>query len=215
MLSLSPMRSNVDRDILALTMQERDEVTSVVRWISDARTGDAKAAGRLYKHFRPTLLSYVKRRMGSRAQRWTDPEDIAQRVLIEVFRGLGSLPEDADEDDVWRRLFRTAAARITDEVRRHQKSAGESVVEVAVEAQSTASQTGTITRLDDRRWLHELIAHLPPDYRDVMQLCAVEGVSYDEAARRLGVNHWTVRKRFERARNSLIRRFQKQDSTHE
>ncbi|MDE2039604.1 MAG: RNA polymerase sigma factor [Elusimicrobia bacterium] len=49
------------------------------------------------------------------------------------------------------------------------------------------------------------IGNLTPKYRAVVQLCDMQGMSYDEAARRLGVPTGTVRSRLWRARAALRR----------
>jgi RNA polymerase sigma factor (sigma-70 family) len=51
--------------------------------------------------------------------------------------------------------------------------------------------------------IHEEIARLPESFRAPVVLCCIEGLSYDTAARRLGVTEPTLRGRLHRARKQL------------
>ena len=189
--------------------EERAE--SVEEWLQAARSGDSAARERLCAFLRPRLLEYVSRRSGPAVRRWTDPEDIAQKVLFELISGLDKFPPNADEDELFRRLFRTAESRIKDDARRNHAQAGESLApgsEIAPRGGEASS--GPVTRADDSRWLRELIRHLPDKYRDVVRLCALERRTFDEAAQELDLDVWAVRKRYERARNALIERSRKE-----
>jgi RNA polymerase sigma-70 factor (ECF subfamily) len=50
------------------------------------------------------------------------------------------------------------------------------------------------------------VAALPPMYREALQLCAVEGRTYEEVAQRTGVPVGTIRSRINRGRRYLRRR---------
>lgn len=144
--------------------------------------------------------------MGARVRRWADPEDIVQRALIETMRSLGALPEGAGEEELLRRLYRTASTRIVDTLRSHRREAGESMLPKGVlEPAAAASVEGPVTRQDERRWLRELISRLPDTYRETVRLCALEGLTFAEAAEHLGLSEPAVRKRYERARQVLAR----------
>ena len=54
--------------------------------------------------------------------------------------------------------------------------------------------------------IHEEIARLPKSFRAPLVLCCLEGLSYDLAARRLGVSEPTLRGRLHRARKRLAAR---------
>ena len=175
--------------------------------IRRARAGEAEAVGVLCERIRPGLTAFIQRRMSTQAGRWTTADDITQGVLIEMVRQLPSLPEAATEEDVWKRVHRTAGFRVTDALRRHRVHFGESVCPSMLgEPGGNTPSTGPVTRADDRRWLEALIARLPPKYADVVRLCALEGLSSDEAARELGLRNVTVRKRYETARKALNRK---------
>ena len=60
-----------------------------------------------------------------------------------------------------------------------------------------------LDRRERARLLHEEVAGLPAKYRSPVVLCHLEGLSHDEAARRLGWPVGTVRGRLSRARDRL------------
>ena len=70
-------------------------------------------------------------------------------------------------------------------------------------------QPGTeeqVIAAENRRELREAIAALPEDQRDALVLTQLEGKSYEEAARLLGISEGTVKSRVNRARARLKER---------
>jgi len=190
-----------------MTAEKKQRQPPADALIHRAREGHKEAIESLCESVRPRLTAFIRRRMGSRAERWTTAEDVAQGVLIEIVRQLPELPEDANEDELWKRIHRTAGFRVKDALRRHQHDIGESARPAGTELPAgRRSSIGPVTRADDRRWLEALVAHLPPKYADVVRLCALEGRTSSDAARRLGLRDDTVRKRYELARKALNRK---------
>jgi RNA polymerase sigma factor (sigma-70 family) len=182
--------------------------------VARAREGDSEACNRLLAHYRPFVENYVRHRLGPSAKRWTDAEDVVQAVLIETVPQLATLPEDAEPEELLRRLYRTAGLRVQDAVRKHERQVGESVAPGSPASQRESSEgdfsMGAVTSADYRRWIHELVARLPEKYAEVVRLCAFEELSCVEAARRLKLEPDTVRKRYEVARQALDRRLSSQ-----
>jgi len=175
--------------------------------IQSARAGDAVAVDALCAQLRPGLEGYIGKRLDPRARRWTSPEDIAQGVLMEMVSQLPTLKAEASLGDVVRRVRRTALFRVRDSLRNHRLERGESAgPSGALDPTDRAPSVGPVTAADDRRWLEELVNHLPPAYGEVVRLCAFEELTYVEAARRLGLEADTVRKRYDTARKALDRR---------
>lgn len=58
---------------------------------------------------------------------------------------------------------------------------------------------------DLNRQLAEVVEALQPLDRSIVRLCLIDGLSYDDAAARLGISHGTVRNRLSRSR-SIMRR---------
>ena len=179
----------------------------VTAWIAAARAGAPEAVERLCRHYEPPLDVYVQRHMGPATRRWVEPADIVQGVLFEVLQRLPELARDLDQEDLSRRLFRTARSRIRDAVRRHARRSGESYAPELERrggpGTSLEESWGRVTLADTRRWLEGLVARLPERYAHPVRMVGLQGLSYDEAAEVLGVERETVRKRYERARDSL------------
>lgn len=130
-----------------------------------------------------------------------------QGVLLETLRQLPALPPDAGADELLRRAQRTASCRVRDAARNHRALHGESVSpHGAAERAERERSVGAVTAEDRRRFLEELVARLPPKYADALRLCGLEELSFVEAARTLGLEPDTVRKRYDVARNALARR---------
>jgi RNA polymerase sigma factor (sigma-70 family) len=153
------------------------------------------------------LEAYVGRRLPPRGRRWAEVDDVVQGVLLETVGELHELPADAGPDELLRRVQRIAGCRARDAARNHRRLVGESAGPAANGARVDRPRSmGPITAEDRRRWLEELVARLPEKYAAVVRLCGFEELSYVEAARRLGLEPDTVRKRYEAARAALARR---------
>lgn len=61
-------------------------------------------------------------------------------------------------------------------------------------------------RQDEARRLHQAILTLPEKYRDVIVLCSLQELSYEEAAVVVGCSIGTVRSRMHRAKQLLLRK---------
>jgi RNA polymerase sigma-70 factor (ECF subfamily) len=72
-------------------------------------------------------------------------------------------------------------------------------------ADPAASPQGLALRSEDREQLHRAIEDLPPEYREVIVLRELEGLSYKQIAGIAGVPLGTVMSRLARARERLQR----------
>jgi RNA polymerase sigma-70 factor (ECF subfamily) len=66
-----------------------------------------------------------------------------------------------------------------------------------------------LSKEQELRELHAAILSLPPNYREVVALCDLEGLDYSQAASHLGCPLGTVRSRLHRARAILAAKLQK------
>jgi len=174
--------------------------------IENARRGDLEALAALYEYFRADVVSYVERKMGVRVRRWVQPESLAEDALAEILGRSEGLPADLDESRLRARLLRTATNRIRDHARKYQRHEGSSAVPAG--KREAAAEQNSVSHRERRNLIEELLERLPEEYRDIVRLCGLEGLSYAEAARRLGLKQDTVRKRFERASATLKKRLE-------
>ena len=149
------------------------------------------------------LRAFIGRRVRNRA----DVDDLVQRVLLQIVKGLGSL-RDASRLHAW--VYRTARNVIVDHYRssqrRHEIAGGDAV--------DLASNDGTNGEVpfeeDEGTALQELAAclapmmrQLPPAYREALTLSDLEGINQAEAAERVGVSLSGMKSRVQRARKQL------------
>jgi RNA polymerase sigma-70 factor (ECF subfamily) len=146
------------------------------------------------------VLGFVSRRVRSRE----DAEDIAQEVMLRIHRHSGDL-EHAERMGAW--VHRIAANAIADHYRRPARrelpsgQAGD-VPEVIVEPAWEEPDTAAL-RQELSKCLAPLLEHLPPIYREALELTEFEGMSQVEAAERLGLSVSGMKARVQRARGQL------------
>ena len=130
--------------------------------------------------------------------------DCAQEAMIRIWRSLdGYRGECAFES--W--VYRIAANCSMDAMRKQKRDKSESI-EPMREAgfDPPDPEPGTEEKViaeERRRKLRECIARLPEDQREALILTQLEGVSYEEAAARLGTSEGTVKSRVNRAKAKL------------
>jgi RNA polymerase sigma factor (sigma-70 family) len=173
-------------------------------WIQRAREGDQTALEELYRSFRGEVVGYVTRHMGAGTKRWSEPEDLAEEVLLEVLGRPSELPEGIDRGRLKARLLRTAGSRIKDLARKFQRHAGISVIPVGSKEAGVSQHS--VSRHESQELMRGLVDRLPDEYREIVRLCGLEEMSYVEASRRLDMSEDTVRKRYERAREVLAKK---------
>jgi RNA polymerase sigma-70 factor, ECF subfamily len=68
-----------------------------------------------------------------------------------------------------------------------------------------------LSKKEELRALHQAILSLPPNYREVVALCDLEGLAYAQVAEQLGCAVGTVRSRLHRARGILEKKLRMRD----
>ena len=126
-----------------------------------------------------------------------DAEDLTQETFIRVFRSLSDYKPGSFEG--W--LHRITTNLFLDQVRRRKKILMEGLADREFASASTVEDEYDMNSLDND--IQDALNALPPEYRAAVVLCDVEGLSYEEIARTLGVKLGTVRSRIHRARALL------------
>lgn len=159
--------------------------------------------------------TYVYSLAYARVSNFTDAEDIAQMVFVEVYKHVSGLREPGkflnwlhgicDRVSLnWLRQYRQRTVSLNevgdDVVVTHPpaealgRQAGNNPVEILTTAEETQSEL---------KRAREIYNDLEPDYRLVLNLKYMEGLSYEEMAQRLGVSKTVVRGRLYRAHQYL------------
>ena len=148
------------------------------------------------------LRAFISRRVRNQA----DVDDLVQRVLLQIVKGLASL-RDAERLHAW--VYRAARNVIVDYYR---SSAGRREVASggAEDLAAASAETQASSRDDERAALQELagcmtpmIRQLSPAYREAVTLADLEGVNQADAAARAGVSLSAMKSRIQRGRQQL------------
>ena len=136
-----------------------------------------------------------------------DAYDAAQEVFVRVYKGIESFKEQASFT-TW--LYRITTNVCSDILRKRQKSSNVLSINQEyednkdIELADTAPTPEESMEIGERqKAVRDAISSLREEYRIVITLCDIEGMSYDEIAQVLKVPPGTVKSRINRARNSL------------
>ena len=167
-----------------------------------AREGDREAFADLYERVVPALRAWVRLRTTPAFRARLDPEEVVQETWARALRRIDEFPRD--------RLFRPWLFRVARYVlielsrglpRGRAAGAASSLLERQVDGAS-----GAVTRAARADALEAFLARAeqtsPPD-RELIVLRGLEGLSFDEIARRRGASPDAVRKRWQRLRARL------------
>jgi RNA polymerase sigma-70 factor (ECF subfamily) len=173
------------------------------------QAGDATALDELLERAMQRLKHMASKIFGdfSGLKRWVGSDDVLQNATIRLQRALAATPPESPLH-----FFRLAAAQIRRELKdlaRHYhgpEGAGENEASQAEDAPAPAAQgqsTLDPARLAEWTELHDKIATLPDEEREVFELLWYHGLSQQEAADLLGTSLRTVKRRWQRARMLL------------
>lgn len=157
-----------------------------------------------WQELRADLRAFIGRRVGNAA----DVDDLVQRVLLQIVRGLGSLRDPA-RLHAW--VYRTARHVIVDYYRspsgRREVPSGD-VVDLAanpeppIDGGAEPEEDGAALRTL-ATCLTPLLARLSPLYREAITLTDIQGLDQAEAARHAGVSVSGMKSRVQRGRRQL------------
>ncbi len=187
--------------------------------LDQARAGDEAALGALLERYRPYLTLLARLEVGRRLRGKADPADVVQDAFLEAARNFARFRGEGEPElTAWlrqilaaclaqlvRRYFGTQAR----DVRLEQVLAGEldqssrSLDGGLVARQSSPSQRAS--RREQAVLLADALAVLPPDYREVLVLRHLEGLTFPEVAARMGRTVASVEKLWARALPRLKR----------
>lgn len=174
--------------------------------IDRARQGDAEARNELSARATALVSRFMSLNMSPRDRRWAESCDLTQVVVIEVLSRLDRLPGGAGRRELEQHLLRTARSRLIDHHRRNRREAGASVLGDAHDPPAPRSEQGPVTRTDELRWLERILSELPEKYAAVVRAHALEGLSFVEVGKKLGLPPDTVRRRYDRIRDRVAER---------
>ena len=170
-----------------------------------AQNGDIEAFEALVKSYEKLIYNACYR-MLSNSQ---DAEDASQEVILKVYRNLSTCKTPAAFKS-W--LFRIINNTCIDEIRKRKNK-------TALSLDNHFDEPGTWTenpalkdettpeseflRNDLNKHIQKAIDKLPPDYKSIIVMRDIHGLSYDDITGALGINMGTVKSRIARGRKRL------------
>ncbi len=186
---------------------------SLSQLLNAYRQGRTEAGNRLLEHFEPWLRLLARVQVESRFRAKFDPSDIVQQTMLEAVRAFPQFRGNTEAElAAW--LRRILAHVLAHEIRRYHGTAKRDLDrEVPLDQQLTQTSqrfgdmlagTGTspsqaLDRHEQQTLLAAVLDRLPEDYREVIILRHLEGLSHEEVAQRMGRNPGAVRMLWVRA----------------
>ena len=161
-----------------------------IQLIESCKKGDRAAQKALYDRLASRMFPVCMRYLGDR----TLAEDILQEGFITLFTHLDSYKGEGSFEGWARRIFVTASLmylRKKDALKMSEEL--EAVKGMKTEMSSQMQNIGY-------KELMNLVMSLPPGFRTVFNMYAVEGYSHKEIGEILGITETTSRSQFSRAR---------------
>ncbi|RPH72658.1 sigma-70 family RNA polymerase sigma factor, partial [bacterium] len=154
------------------------------------------------------LGSNLRTFIGRRVRNPSGVDDLVQRVLLQLVKGLGSL-RDAERLHAW--VYRTARNILVDYYRssgaRREVASGDTEDLATAE---TPERQGSPGERDESAALQELagcleplLRQLPAAYREAITLADLEGMNQADAAKRAGLSVSGMKSRVQRGRKQL------------
>ena len=190
--------------------------------ITLAKNGDELALDRICAVYGPRVLWLVRLRMGSELRSKLESVDLVQDVLVSALKDLRNFTYN-NEGDFVRWLARITENRLRDnldklyadkrdirkEVRLNSnRFTLEDSFKAALEPIDATTPSAIISKREDFDKLAKAIDTLKPEYREVIVLTKVEGLSYREIGDKLGRSADAVRMLFSRAMAALTGAFE-------
>jgi RNA polymerase sigma-70 factor (ECF subfamily) len=167
--------------------------------LQQARAGDAAALGQLLETYRRYLTLLARVQIGQRLQGKVSASDVVQDGFLEAHRNFARF-QGTSEGQLLRWLRQILAAKLADLCRRYLGAQGRDVrlerdIEGALDQSSVRLDRGLIApdsspsqqaaRREQAVLLAEALDTLPEDYREVLVLRHLEGLTFPEVARRM------------------------------
>lgn len=158
-----------------------------------------------------TLVSRHTRRVFNLAYRFVgrvdEAEDLTQDVFVKVYQSLDRYRASEGAFGTW--LMTVARNQAIDNYRRRREERRRRVDDETVLDVVPAAGEGPLRSLEREervRLVHQGLRALPPDLRQPIVLCDLQGLAYEEAATVLSIPLGTVKSRINRGRLELARR---------
>ncbi len=161
--------------------------------IKRCKKGSTKAQRLLYKSYQSTLLGICMRYAKSK----DEAEDIFHMAMMKIYKNIGSYSGKGSFEG-WLKQITVHLA--IDNFRKNHKHYYLSDIDEMEENITTAQNIPDSLEVDD---ILKTIQQLPPGYRVVFNLYAIEGYSHKEIAQKLNISESTSKTQLLKARKKL------------
>jgi len=166
-------------------------------------SGDEQAFVTLFRRYQGPVYRFV-RQMGGSAD---TAEDVTQEVFIALMESSGRF--DAERGSLKVYLYGIARNLLRRQIRKqttHLEVELDQLLETAPAAGAAPDPLADLERAEALTSLRRAIVSLPPHYREVIVLCELHELRYEDAALIVNCPLGTIRSRLSRARRVLARR---------
>lgn len=173
--------------------------------IEQVKNGDTDAFGLIVERYQDRVYNLALRISGNPE----DASDLAQEAFFRAWRSLSGFQFDS-AFSTW--LFRLVHNLCIDHLRSRKRKAAlsmtvtddESDAGVEYEIPDPAPDPEqALLAMEDRRLIAQAMNELPPDYREILTLRAINDLGYGQIAEILKLQEGTVKSRLSRARAQL------------
>ena len=173
--------------------------TTTFDLLEEAKNGNREALSRAFEKHRRRLAVLIHYKLGRRARRFADVEDVVQETLLRAFRDIGRFSYRSP-DSFFRWLSAIADHVIADRVRYQNREcrAGEEVPfssasnPLGPEPADTKTPSRLLAQQEALERLLDRLNALPEEYRQAIVLAKIERLSTAEMAERLGKSREAV-----------------------
>jgi RNA polymerase sigma-70 factor, ECF subfamily len=167
-------------------------------------SGDREALATIFRRHHGTVYRFSRQMLGSKEA----AEDVTQDVFVALTRSAGRFNPAVASLSTY--LYGIARNLVLQHYKRNRSRIEVNIDTIGSDGDAAlaiaADPADSISRTQLTRQLRLAILHLPVHYREVVVLCELNGLSYEEAALVAGCPVGTVRSRLSRARQMLIER---------
>ena len=177
--------------------------------IQRCKKGDREAFNVLFSKYQSQVINTAYGMLSDKE----DAFDAAQEVFIRVYRNIDSFKEQSSFT-TW--LYRITVNVCSDILRKRQRNSD--IISInsftddnkdfdIPDESPTVEENMEISERQNA--VREAISDLKEEYRTVITLCDIEGMSYDEISEIINIPAGTVKSRINRARNALKKKLMK------
>jgi len=178
--------------------------------IIKAAGGDIEAFEDIYKVFSGYVYAIAYRVLGNKE----DAEEVSQDVFVKIYRNLHKFNFRSALKTWIYRITTNVAINMYKKTIKHKKRNVE-YDDTIFSEKNKGSKVEKIEIEDKERTIKKMLEILPVDQKMCIVLKDIEGLSYEEISKALGVKLNTVRTRLKRAREKLIFRFRTRRDLYE